>query len=95
MKTLDFIIPMGPIRVCEIRLASTGVICVNPYLVCKKYQIYPQGNSLEESICFPCQTDTLRGQNMHLQERNVVEKKNVSESIIERTFILTTKSFLF
>ena len=30
-----FIFPTGRIRVCEIRFASTGVICGNPYPVCK------------------------------------------------------------
>ena len=33
-----FIFPKGLIRVCEIRFASTGVICGNPYAVCKKLE---------------------------------------------------------
>ena len=35
-----FIFPTGQIRVCEIRFASIGVICRNPYPVCKK-RAYP------------------------------------------------------
>ena len=31
-----FIFPTGKIRVSEIRFASTGIICGNPYPVCKK-----------------------------------------------------------
>ena len=38
-KTHEILIfPKGWIRVCEIRFASTGVICGNPYPVCKKFQ---------------------------------------------------------
>ena len=37
-----FILTTGWIRMCEIRFASTGVICGNPYLVCKFciYNVY-------------------------------------------------------
>ena len=35
-KFLIFIFPRGRIRMCEIRFSSTGVICGNPYPVCKK-----------------------------------------------------------
>ena len=35
-KFLIFIFPRGRIRVCEIRFSSSGVICGNPYPVCKK-----------------------------------------------------------
>ena len=40
-----FIFPMGRIRVCEIRFASTDVIYGNPYPVCKKRHVfYPKGS---------------------------------------------------
>ena len=35
-----FIFPRGRIRVCEIRFASTDVICGNTYPVCKNVRVY-------------------------------------------------------
>ena len=35
VKILDLYLSTGWNRVCEIRVASTGVICGNPYPVCK------------------------------------------------------------
>ena len=36
VKILDLYLSRGRIRVCEIRFASTGVICGNSYPLCKK-----------------------------------------------------------